>query len=1048
MNSSITRRRLLASTMIGGALSASLAASAAFAQTPPEPPPDQPTAVDEIVVTGSRIPQPNLKSVSPITVVGAQDIQTQGVTRTEDLINQLPQVFAAQGSAYANAATGTATIDLRGLGPSRTLVLIDGRRLMAGDPSSGATNTAPDLNFIPATLIDRVELVTGGASAVYGSDAVAGVVNFIMQKNFEGVRLDGQYSLSQHENNDGTIQDIVRSRAATAFNPASYSLPKRHVNDGDTVDLNLVIGANTPDGKGNVTAYVGYRNVDAVLQSNRDFSACNLQSTPAAPGGYTCAGSGTTNPVDLVTGGGAGDQFTLDPAVPGGRAFRPYVTDRDAFNFAPYNYFQRPDERYILGAFGHYEINPHAEVYAQLMFMDDRTVAQIAPSGIFGQNINVNCVGPLLSAAQAAVACDPTIDQVPDDPAFPSSLGVQTDADPGTPGQQASLAILRRNEEGGGRQADLRHTDYRGVLGLRGDLGDGFTYDVYAQYGTVVYAQTYLNDFSLSRAQRALDVITDPTTGQPACRSAVSAAAGGTGLDLNCVPYDIFSLGGVTPAALTYLQTPGFQSGSIKQTVVSGSVSGDLGQYGVRSPWANDGVGMAVGAEYRRESLELRTDVEYQTGDLTGQGGATLPSQGAYDLYELFGELRVPIAQDKPFLQSLSAELGYRYSDYSLGFNTGTYKIAGDWNPITDLRLRASRNRAIRAPNIVELFSTRNVVLNGSTDPCEGDDPAASFTECARTGVTAAQYGNIAANQAGQYNGQIGGNPNVEPETSDTTSIGAVFTPSFLSRFTLSVDWYNIKVKDRIGQIGQDVTISRCAETGDPFFCGLIHRAPGTGSLWLSPSGFIVDTTFNTGKLEVEGVDIEANYRFDFSDFGMTSGLGKYGGLSFNFIGSKLDHYLITTLPGDPAFDCAGLYGSVCTGTAVPTAAPLVSWRHKFRVTWQAPWNLQVSGTWRHLDSIDIDATNPDTGAGASHIGSDSTLASQDYFDLSAIWGIRDKTSIRFGINNIFDKDPPIAGSGAGAINNCPTGPCSGNTYPQTYDALGRYVFLGARMDF
>jgi iron complex outermembrane receptor protein len=344
------RQVLLASTMMAGLG----LGGAAFAQGAGE--------VSEVVVTGSRIPQPNLTSASPVTVVGAEDIQTRGVTRTEDLVNQLPQVFAAQGSSYANGATGTATVDLRGLGPNRTLVLVDGRRLQNGTPGATAGNTAPDLNFIPSALIERVELVTGGASAVYGADAVAGVVNFIMQKDFEGVRLDLQYSGFQHKN-ESRVQDVIRARQAGALDPSQFPIPEETVWDGGTTDLNLVIGANTPDGRGNVTAYVGYRNVQAVTQDQRDYSACALGNFPTGPHqGFACGGSGTTAPGQFLPGGGTLPGLTLDPNAPDGQAFRPF-SNRDAFNFAPTNYYQRPDERYVLGAFAHYELSERAEVY-------------------------------------------------------------------------------------------------------------------------------------------------------------------------------------------------------------------------------------------------------------------------------------------------------------------------------------------------------------------------------------------------------------------------------------------------------------------------------------------------------------------------------------------------------------------------------------------------------------------------------------------------------------------------------------------------------------
>ncbi len=1035
------RGLLLSSTMLVGLGVAGAIASPAQAQGTGE--------VSEVIVTGSRIPQPNLTSASPVTVVGAQDVLTRGVTRTEDLVNQLPQVFAGQGAMIANGATGTATVDLRGLGPNRTLVLIDGRRLHIGTPAATAPLTAPDLNFIPASLIERVEVVTGGASAVYGADAVAGVVNFIMQKNFEGVRLDAQYSGYQHTNNNDTVQEVIRRRAASAVDPSAFTIPEKDVWDGGTTDLNLVVGVNSPDGKGNVTAYVGYRNVQAVTQDTRDYSACNLATATGSSSyaGWACSGSGTSAPAHFMPGGGARDDldYVVDPGAPGGRGLRPYVSSRDAFNFAPYNHFQRPDTRYTLGAFANYRFNDRAELYTELMFMDDRTAAQIAPSGVFGQAMNINCEGnPFLTSAMVALLCAPTIDQLPDDPANPGSIGLNTDADPTTPGQQASVSVFRRNVEGGGRVSDLRLTSYRGVVGMRGEFANGFQYDVFGQHGTVEYQLVSFNDFSLVRSARALDVVVDPATGLPACRSAVPSLAG-TNFDPACRPYDIFSMAGPSQESINYLQTPGFQNGEYVQTVVSASLTGDLGQYGVKLPWAADGVGFAIGSEYRRERLQLNTDIAFQTGDLAGAGGATLPTQGAYDLYELFGEARIPLVQDRPFFQDLSAEVGYRWSDYSLGFSTNTYKLAGDWGPTNDFRFRASYNRAVRAPNVVELFSTRNVVLNGSTDLCEGPTPEWTPEQCARTGVTAAQYGNIAVNSAGQYNGQTGGNPDLQPETSDTYSAGIVLTPTFIPGFTASVDWYRIKLKDRIGQIGQDVSLERCALTGDAFFCGLINRAPGTGSLWLSQNGYIVDTTFNTGGLEVEGIDVEANYRFDFGDYGFTRGLDRYGGLSFNFQGSWLDKYAITTLPGDDSFDCAGLYGVICTGSAVSTGAPLVEWRHKLRATWRTPWDVELSGTWRHISGVDVDADY----SGASHAaGPDARLGSQDYFDLAGTWGVRENITLRFGVNNIFDKEPPLVSSGGGAINNCPTGPCSGNTYPMTYDSLGRYLFVGVRADF
>ena len=715
----------------------------------------QDETIQEVVVTGSRIPQPNLTSISPVTSVGADDVKIEGVTRVEDLVNNLPQAFADFGGNLSNGATGAATVNLRGLGSQRTLVLINGRRLMPGDPTQNG-NSAPDLNQVPAALIERVEVLTGGASAVYGADAVGGVVNFIMNDDFEGVRVDAQYGFYQHENSN-SIGDIVEARG--------FATPDSSVMDGYSKDITFILGMNSADGRGNATIYAGYRDLTGLLQSERDFSACALNPTSDGTG-RLCGGSGTTSPAQLQaivqTGSNAGANVaSFIPNADG--SLTPYSSSQHAFNFAPTNYYQRPDERYTAGLFAHYEVSDKMEVYSEFGFMNDETVAQIAPAGLFfgggpgaGGGYLVNCDNPFLSAQQVDTFCTQ------------QGLG---------PTDVASIGIGKRNVEGGGRQNHFEHTSYRAVIGARGEFADGWGYDVYGLYGTTEFAQNYLNDFSISRGGRAL-IATRDGAGNIVC--GVNADADTTNNDPACVPYNIFTPDGVTPAALNYVQIPGFQQGSTTEQILSGAITADLGQYGVQLPWASDGLGMAFGAEYRSEESVLRNDVGFLTGDLSGQGGATLDTSGSYDVSELFVEARLPLVQDKPFAQSISFEGGYRYSDYSLGFDTDTYKVGADWAPVEDIRFRASFQRAVRAPNIQELFRPQVVQLDGTTDPCAGTSPSATLEQCALTGVTAAQYGNILENSAAQYNGLTGGNPALDPETSDTTAFGFVFTPGFL----------------------------------------------------------------------------------------------------------------------------------------------------------------------------------------------------------------------------------------------------------------------------
>jgi outer membrane receptor protein involved in Fe transport len=974
--------------------------------------------VSEVVVTGTRIPTPNLTSVSPVTAINAADLKAQGVTRVEDMINSLPQAFAAQGAAISNASTGTATVNLRGLGATRTLVLVDGRRLMPGTPNTTGASLAADLNFIPSALVQRVDVLTGGASAVYGADAVAGVVNFIMQKNFEGVRVDAQYGIYQHDNGN-SVADVVRASQTASATPQFFSLPKDNVRDGEATEVTLVIGVNAPDGKGNVTAYAGYRHVEPILQGNRDYSACTLNSgTDFLSAG--CGGSGTAFPARVGT--------QIVDVTGAGSSFRSYVPARDVYNFGPTNYYQRPDDRYVLGAFAEYEIQPWAKAYADIMFMDDTSTYQIAPGGIFAGNFSINCANPLLSAQQRGL--------------MPVAGGAadETCANTANPAALFTGTVSRRNVEGGGRQGTTEHEQYRYVIGLKGDLNDNWNYDFYMQYGRVSFHQVQAGFFRTTAIQNALNVVS--VNGVPTCVSVVN------GSDPACVPYNIFQLGQVTPAALNYLQTPSSQIGNLYERVVDFSLGGDLTDYGVKSPWSQDGVGISVGAEYRREQLDYAADFVASSGALNGAGGASPPVHGSYDVYELFGEARIPLVEDMPFAKRMQVELAYRYSDYSSIGTTDTYKIAGDWTPIDDIRLRASYQRAVRAPHVLELFSPQNVVLDGTQDPCAG--LAASnplVARCAQAfNLTTAQVLAIEKNPANQYYGQLGGNPNLKPETSDTYSVGAVFQPTFLPGFNFSADWFDIKVKDYIGLIGADLSINRCVQTLDPFFCGLVHR-DAQGSLWLSTNGYVTDTTLNTGSLQTKGIDFNASYHTDLDRFGLEN----MGGVSLSFVGTWLDSLEIQALPGDPSYDCAGLYGTICS-VAGGLTSPNPEWRHKARLTWNTPleygdWvkNFSVSLQWRHFNKVKLDAYDPDPALNNPGLQyeTDRVLKARDYFDLTLAWTVRDNLNFRAGVNNLFDKDPPLTGS-----SNCPTGPCSGNTWPQLYDSFGRYAFIGLTADF
>jgi outer membrane receptor protein involved in Fe transport len=958
---------------------------------------------EEIVVTGSRIAVPNQTSISPVTFVSAEAIQQTGVTRVEDLLNQLPQVFADQTSTASNGADGTASVNLRGLNAKRTLVLVNGDRLGPGDPTTGGQS---DINMIPVEMIDSIEILTGGASSTYGADAVAGVVNFKLNDHYEGVKLVADLGIYQHHNDD---PDGVKE----AISGSGFTEAPNSVWAGAQRSLAFIAGVNTPDGNGNATLYATYRNVLSVVQNQYSYSACTLDSGflagPSATGGkFACGGSATSNPAVLlnaVTG-------NFSQLGPGGTVLPLYRL----FNYGALNYFQRPDERYTAGAFLHYSFNDHATVYANTMFMDDYSVSQIAPSGDFANSGPFDCANPFMTAAErTAFGC--------------AGGGTVGSTDP-------NILLLRRDEEGGDRLNSLEHMDFREVIGIKGKIDDVWSYDASWQYSLVNLTSVVDNYFSTIKLNNALNVVS--VGGVPTCTVTVSTGAA-------CVPYNLFETGPVTPAMLNYLYTPGITVGRITQTDAIANFTGDLGKYGLQLPTAKSGLAVNFGAEYRDARSSVQNDEEVLTGDLAGTGGPLPDVAGGLIAREGFIEGRIPLAEDLPGAQAVNLEAGYRYSSYNLGFETNTYKIGLDWAPVQDIRLRGGFARAVRAPNVVELFAPSAVGLDGTyaTDPCGGPTPAYTAAQCAKTGVSAAQYGHIAENPAGQYNGLLGGNTALVPETALTTTAGIGWTPSFVPNFRMQVDYYNIKITNVIQSIGGATILGSCATAG--LDCALIHRAPGTGTLWATNNGFIVDNDQNTGLLEERGMDVDVGYRLD---------MAAMGKILFGLQGTYIDSYTESPIANNSSFqfNCAGLYGPVCSSPTSGAGAPLSRWRHRFTATWQTPWQAaEVSLAWRYYGSVRLEllSDNPNlasTGTIASGAisNTDANLPSVNYFDLTAAIKVADKVQLRLGCNNLFDKDPPIVGSTD--IAAPPVG--NGNTFPGYYDSLGRFMFAELTAQF
>jgi iron complex outermembrane recepter protein len=479
---------------------------------------------------------------------------------------------------------------------------------------------------------------------------------------------------------------------------------------------------------------------------------------------------------------------------------------------------------------------------------------------------------------------------------------------------------------------------------------------------------------------------------------------------------------------------PATYSGTATEYIWDGSVTGDLGKYGIRLPTANSGLNVAVGTEYRQEKFVFSPDYVFLNGFQAG-GAPSKAINGQFHVWEGFTEMRLPLIDEKPGAYLLSLDAGYRYSSYTEGFNTNTYKFGLEWAPIKDVRLRGGYNRAVRAPNLDELFEPAVVGAGGTADPCWGPAPTLSQAECANTHVAASQYGHIAVNPAAQINTQVGGNTALQPETADTYTMGVVFQPSFISNLVLSVDAFSIKIKDTITSLSSNTIINNCATTGDPTLCGLIHRGP-SGSLWLSTANFVQATNVNIGTVSTKGIDVAGRYRLEMGP--------KLGKLDFALSGTYTKDFLTQPLPAGASYDCAGFWGTTC-------GAPLPLWRHVLNSTWATPWaGLDFTVRWRFIGPSETDraSTNPQLNLGKENNFYTATahIPGYNYIDLSAFVPLGNNFNLRVGVNNVADKNPPLILNGA--LTDCPNNTCNDNTWVGTYDALGRYIFVNVGAQF
>jgi len=956
--------------------------------------------LEEIVTTGSRLTaNPNLAAATPVlSVSGAEGVQ-RGNVRIEDFVNVLPQVFAGQASEVANGATGTATLNLRGLGSVRTLVLIDGRRL----PYGGSRVTSANVDLVPLQMVERVDILTGGASAVYGSDAVGGVANFILKRDFEGVEVGFQYGQSYNENDDGKYENILLAGGQPV--PGSET-------DGDERIMYGMIGVNTGDGRGNATIFASYEDRDPILQQNRIFSGCALgqDDGPQSFDGLGCVGSANFR----LFGGPGGFGFQQENGEIDAFAGGPSQT----FNFGPFNFFQRPSERYQIYAKSYYEIEENLEAFFDVSYMNNTSDAQIAPTASFGFGAySINCDNPLIQSNPGTL---PLLD------IYGCSAA---DVAAGTVVSGATMS--HRNVEGGPRNSRFENSAWRVISGLRGSFADDvWNWEAFVQKSETRDQSESTNDFVVANLQQALLATTD-ADGNVVCTN----PSGG------CVPYNIFQRGpngeSLVSAAMTdYLHGRGLRNGDTEQLVTGGSIQADLGEYGWKLPTADYGMGALFGFEYREDELDARPDEISQVpgGGFTGVGGNSLDVNGKVEVTEFFTEVEVPLLSGMTGAQELTLRGQYRYSDYDAtgatgdnSFSTDAFGFSLAWAPIDELRFRAQFQRAVRAPNVIELYTGQSTNLpnlspagtnaNGVQlfDPCASDAPLLDLATCARSGVTAAQYGSIFDVISGQTQSLTGGNPFLDPEEADTTTFGLVWTPNFIEGLSVAVDYFNIEVDDTIqAGISANVTLENCLGTGDETFCGLITRGPSGSLAGGTPGVGFQQTNINIAQLETSGVDLQVLYAFEYGDHGF----------NLDYASTYLDKLDEVPFTGADTIECAGYFGNTCD--VVP------DYRHRFVGTWVTPWDLDVGMTWRYFAEMDNDQRELET--------LETELDSVNYIDLNATWYVWEDIQISGSILNVLAEDPPIFSGAGPALGN-------GNTYPTIYDTSRAY-FAGVKLNF
>ena len=921
----------------------------------------QEDAIEEVVVTGSRLIRQDYVAISPVTTVAGDLVEDSGNPTLEETLNMYPQLNPeSTSSSNQSGGDGVLAPDLRGLGTVRTLLLVDGKRFIPG----GVTGTS-DMAAIPDMLIERVEIATGGASAVYGSDAIAGAINFIMKDDFEGV--DVRYQWGEASEGDATTNKI-----------------------------DFLFGANTEDGSGNITVHASYMDREPVYMRDRAFSTqpyladssgnLNQFGSGNIPGGkiyIPSADFGLINGVDLV---GAAANCSAIQGIRFGDNSEPlpFCRPTDQYNYAAPNFMLRPLERWQISALGHYQISDNIEAYTQMFYTNKENEWQQAPLA----------TAPTSEGSSRGVLLLPNADT---NPLFPAALQQffadnASYFDPDGDGVYQTVGNGRRFEEFGPRNAHILHTSMGVTGGLRGELelGNGtWNWDTFYQYQRSDVNQTRLGLLSQSRTTLGLDVTV--VNGEPQCTVQL----------LGCVPVNVYGTNTLTPEMSDFLSVTTGRADWFKRSVFGASATGELFDMPAGP------VATAFGVEWREEEYQTIPDEISASGDLGGV--APQNNHGQYDLMEFYGEARLPI------FDSFAAEVAMRHSDYSTIGGVTTWRAGLDWSPTDSVRGRASVSRAIRAPNLNELYAAPGTGFIGGVDPCVVDNnpTAAIKTLCVAQGVPSNAVDNLPVGASQGWSEFSGGNPLLNEEEADTFTIGVVVQPTFIDGLTLAVDYWNIEINAAISQVASQALVNNCFDVLD-------NNAPSCQAITRDILGNIerVDAPLLNLQTRVgSGIDIQVDYGFELAG----------GDLGLTGVATFHDEDSTVALAGQGAVDCAGFMGGSCSGNFIRATPDM---RGLLSATW-VRGDLSLRSDIEYIGDFDA--------ASDAYANNNLPVDAQMYWDVAGRFGLNEMFEVFAGVSNVLDEPAPLLGYRAGGDSN---------TQAQLYDTVGRRYFMGATVSF